>query len=68
MERKIIDYTFMSSINDETLENNIRDAILEGWQPHGSICVTFVPRGTDINILYSQAMVKYEDKNLRHYI
>ena len=69
MERKIVDYQIVTgSVTDEYSQMDMRyfnrtvkDFIKAGWQPFGSVS-TLLERGavTD-SVIYSQAMVKYED-------
>ena len=69
MERKIVDYQIVTgSVTDEYFQmdmsyfnRKVEDLIKAGWQPFGGVS-TLLKRGavTD-SVIYSQAMVKYED-------
>lgn len=61
MERKIIDYYVISDVDPEEFQNSVVRLIGEGWQPHGSIAICYMPEGEVRSLLAVQAMVKYED-------
>ena len=56
--KKITAYEVFSVHTPTELEKFINQMIAKGWQPYGSLQVC--PDGKE-NILFVQAMVKYED-------
>lgn len=62
--KKIIDYHTTESCSGIcTLAEEIRERILEGWQPYGNPYVaTYFKDRDDARVIHCQAMVKYEDE------
>ncbi len=69
MMSKVTDYTLVVGENEESVINEVKNHMKEGWQPIGGIAVVFiekifkdVPDGDDplweTNCEYTQAMVK----------
>ena len=57
---KIIDYQLIGedALNPQSLVNNVKEQINQGWQPLGSVFVILIPEvGMECAI---QTMVKYE--------
>ena len=54
----IVDYQILSDECIKGLEKAVRDAILDGWQPFGSLVVTTYRFGTT---WFYQSMVRYAD-------
>ena len=70
--RMIIDYTVIGAIDTGHLSEAVYDAISDGWQPIGGVCLTYERNihreigPNDINLPndfehYVQAMVKYAE-------
>ena len=59
---KILDYKIAANNHEEELEIEVKGLIADGWQPFGGLqaCVPVLD-GVPAP-LYSQAMVKYENK------
>jgi hypothetical protein len=55
---KIIDYTVESRLTEEALATIVVLKMELGWQPKGGVSTAYMDPG----VLYSQAMVKYEEK------
>lgn len=61
---KVIDYIMVSATDQETLVNQVRLLIAQGWQPQGGLCVI---QETDIcECEFFQALVMFEEE--RYYI
>ncbi len=71
--RMIIDYTVIGAIDTGYLAEAVYNAISDGWQPFGGVCVAYERNihreigPIDINLPndfehYAQAMVKYADE------
>jgi hypothetical protein len=56
--KTIAEYTLLSESDAAALEKQANEMIKAGWQPFGSPCLF---QANLENILYHQAMVKYEE-------
>ncbi len=56
---KIIDYKVVERRSPHDLELYVKQALLQGWQPQGGVCVTH--SGLDKQLpFFTQVLVKYQ--------
>lgn len=57
---KVSDYTIISALEVEKLKEQVNSGLKLGWLPQGGISTTTVQGEDTTQVLYSQAMIKYE--------